>query len=436
MKKTMGIIILTIAGLMMLSAGLVSADDHDTVSGTVIDAKTAESIEGAVVQADDTNPVLSSETDESGAYSIGGVPAGGQSFTASADGYESETVDAVVSEIGGASVSFTLQPLDEEDEEVEGDDEDGKVAGDRKGYVGVFATATVTGAGTGAFIVETKRGAIEIQIPDGGLESITRRPGQDAGSPEEGDRVAVLVEFVEDGGELVQVARQVIVKPTPQAPIVGAVVTIATDENGIRTLTIMRPNGTTKEVQLGPEGRAPEVGELITAFPGRGRNNDGTDAQDGPPVVRGLVRAAEVRQRLEGFLNDLTRGAGEPPPEVAARRAQRVADLAARLEAHAAKHVEVIQRVSQNRNLPPQAVAGMRNGLERAQAGRALAKTRATEARARGGPSLQGGGQGNQNQGGSSSQGPGRQDQGGSSSQGQGRQDQGGSNSQGQGGRR
>jgi len=292
MKKTMGIIILAIAGLMMLSAGLVSADEHEAVSGIVTDAVTEEPIEGATVQVDGVDPVL---TDSLGVYNISGVPAGEQSFTASADGYESKTVEAEVSESGEGSANFALKPLEDE---LEVDDDGGKVAGDRKGYVGVFATATVTGAGTGAFIVATKQGDIEIQIPDDGLESITRRPGQDAGSPEDGDRVAVLVEFVEDAGELVQVARQVIVKPTPQPPIQGAVVSITTNEDGIRILSIMRPDGTIKEVQLGPEGRAPDVGDLVTGFPGRGSNANGERDQDRPPVVRGLVRAAEVSQRL------------------------------------------------------------------------------------------------------------------------------------------
>ena len=408
MKKTMGIIILAIAGLMMLSAGLVSADEHQAVSGTVTDAETEEIIEGATVQVDGIDPVL---TDSLGEYNISGVPAGEQNITASADGYESKTVEAEVSESGEGSASFALKPLEDE---LEGDDEDGKVAGDRQGYVGIFASSN------GAFIVETKRGDIEIQIPNDGLEPITRRPGKDAGSPEDGDQVAVLVEFVDQDGELVKVARQVIVKPTPQPPIQGAVVSIATDENGIRTLTIMRPDGTIKEVQLGAGGKPIDLGDLVTGFPGRGRNADGAGSDDRPPFVTGLVRAADVSQRLEGFLEDLTMGGGEPPPEVAARRAQRVADMAARLEAHAAKHVEIIQRVSQNQNLPSQAMAGMLNGLDRAQAGHDRAKVNATAARTRGGPSLQGGRQGTQNQGGSNNQGRG----------GQGSQNQGGSNNQ------
>ncbi|MCH8989696.1 MAG: carboxypeptidase regulatory-like domain-containing protein [Chloroflexi bacterium] len=407
MRKTMGIIILAIAVLMMLSVGLISAQEANTVSGIVTDA-TGDPIEGAVVQVDGIDPVFSTDTGE---YSIDGVPAGEHGVTASADGYESETVDAEVSDTEGAFVNFALQPLDDEQDvgglvvDLNGEEDDGgKVAGDRQGYVGTFTSVS------GAFTVKTKRGEmIEIQIPDDGLAPITRRPGQDAGSPEDGDQVAVLVEFVDEGGELVKVARQVIVKPTPQPPIQGAVVSITTDENGIRTLSIMRSDGTTKEVQLGPEGRAPDVGDLVTAFQGRGRNADGAEDQDRPPIVIGLVRAAEVSQRLEGFLEDLTNGAGGPPPEVAARRAQRVIDLAARLEAHAAKHLEIIQRVSQNQNLPTQAVAGMLNGLERAQAGHDRAKANSAAARTRGGPSLQGGGQGNQNQGGANNPGQGRQ---------------------------
>jgi len=409
MRKIIGIIMLAIAGLMMLNFGPISAQEANTISGTVTDATTGDPIEDAVVQVDGTDPVLSTTTDDFGEYAIGGVPAGEQSITASADGYENETVGAEVSETDGASVSFTLQPLDEE-QEVEGlvvVVEGVRMAGTRRGYVGIVATAPVTGAET--FTVTTKQGPIEIQIPGGGLVPITKTPGRPGRLLTDGDRVAVLVEFENQGDppELVEVAVQVIIKPTPQAPRFGAVVGITTDEDGIRTLSIMRPNGTTKVVQLGPEGKLVVVGDVVTVFPGRGPNADGADAQDRPPFVRGLVRAADVSQRLEGFLEDLTSGAGEPRPEVAARRAQRVADLAARLEAHAAKHVEIIQRVSQNQNLPSQAVAGMLNGLARAQSGLDLANAKATEARTRGGPPLQGGGQGNQNQGGPNNQGQG-----------------------------
>jgi hypothetical protein len=348
-----------------------------TVTGTVVDATTGEPIEDASVQVDNAEPTLSASTDESGVYMLGGVTADGQAFTASADGYESETVGGQVSDTEGITVNFTLTPLFEEEEELDSEGDGGKEARDRKGYVGVFSIADA-----GMFVLNTKQGDIEVLVPDEGLESITKRPGRSPGFPEEGDQVAVLVEFVDQGGsELVPVARQIIVKPTPKPPIVGAVTSITTDENGVRTMTIMSPNGTTKEVRLGIKGAPPEVGDLVTAFQGRG--GDEEEDGDGPPIVRGLVRAQEVRERLEGFLEDLSNRAADGLEKVEERRAERVARLAERLEAHTAKHADIIERVSKSDRLPPQAVAGMRNGLERAQQGRTRATIKATEARSR-----------------------------------------------------
>ena len=81
MTKIMGIIILAIAGLMILSVGLVSAQEANTISGTVTDATTGDPIEGAVVQVDGIDPVFSTDTGE---YSIDGVLAGEPGVTASA----------------------------------------------------------------------------------------------------------------------------------------------------------------------------------------------------------------------------------------------------------------------------------------------------------------------------------------------------------------
>ena len=441
MRIKIGIIMLLIAGLM-LTAGLVSAEETDpvtgAVSGKVLDATTGDLIEGALVEVEDSDPVLSADTDPSGEYTIDGVPVGDQKIVASAVGYESEDVGVVVSDTETASASFTLQPVKGKLEVVgsEGDVQNVKVAGTRKGYVGIFFTVPVSGASTGTFIVTTKKGD-EIQFLAVDLESITRRPGRPAGIPEDGDRVAVLVEFVDPGsGELVTIARQVIVRPTPKPPIIGPVVSITTDENGVRTMSIMRPDGSIKVGRLGSKGQPPEVGDLVTAFQGRGGDDDG-DEEDGPPVIRGLVRAQEVRQRLEGFLEDLTSDPGQVPSDVADRRAQRVADLAEKLEAHAAKHARIIERASQNAKLPPQAVAGMLNGLDRAQSGRAQAKARANEARtkaadarANAGPPTILGSQGGPDRGSSSGQGgQGGQDRGGSN--GQGGQDRGSSSGQG-----
>ncbi|MCI0848599.1 MAG: carboxypeptidase regulatory-like domain-containing protein [Chloroflexi bacterium] len=477
MKKAMGIIMLAIAGLLMLNVGLISADEHltATVSGTVTDGTDNAPIKDAVVMLDGSDPVLSATTDENGNYVLTDVPVDEPSFTASIDGYDSETVGLVLIEDGAATVNFslqpvTLQPVDGEDDEEEGledKDEGGKVAGTRKGYVGIYVSATtaVTGAATsstnlttpttgaaieGYFMVKTKQGMIKIHTPNegsesvtDGIESFTQKTGSKWQTPTDGDRVVVLVEFVDQGdGELVKVAVWLKVKPTkPLFHTVGAVVGIATDENGVWTVSIMRKNGKVKDLQLGPDAKVPEVGDLVTAFQSRGGDDDG-DEEDGPPVIRGLVRAQEVRQRLEGFLEDLTSDPGQVPSDVADRRAQRVADLAARLEAHAAKHARIIERASQNAKLPAQAVAGMLNGLERAENGRAQAKARATEARikaadarANAGPPTILGRQGGPDRGGSSGQdrgassGQGGQDRGGPS--GQGGQDRGGSSGQG-----
>ena len=208
-----------------------------------------------------------------------------------------------------------------------------------------------------------------------------------------------------------------------------------TDENGGRTLTIMRPNGTTKEVRLGSKGPPPEVGDLITAFHAPGGDDD--EDGDGPPTIGGLVRAQEVRQRLEGFLQDLSDRAADALEKVEERRAERIVRLAERLEAHAAKHADSIKRVSQNDKLPPQAVAGMLNGLERAEQGYSQAKVKAAEAWSRG-PGLQvdrgNSGRGNQDDNGSSDNGNrGNSGSNGKGNQGNGRSGGGGLNSSGSG---
>lgn len=326
----------------MLNVGLISAQEASsaTVSGTVVDATTNAPIEGATVEVDDSDPAFSATTDVHGAYLIGNVPVGAQTFTASAVGYESETVGADVIDAEVTSVSFTLQPLlnDEEeevDEEDEGD-EGGKVAGTRRGYVGIYAAAStepVTGASIttcfGDFSVTTNRGEkIEIQSPEAGLAADTGRsgsliiktPGRPGRVLTDRGRVVVLVEFVDLGGdELAKVAVQIVVKPDkPLLPLRGAVVSITTDENGVRTIGIMRKNGKVKEMQLGPDVDVPEIGDLVTAFHGNGGGN-------GPPIAKGLVRAETLRLRLEGFLEDLTVEGGGPSAQGADHWAQRVA---------------------------------------------------------------------------------------------------------------
>ena len=359
-----------------------SVQEFTTISGTVTDAIAGEPIEGVVVQVDGTEPVLSASTDASGAYTIADVPVGDQTFTASVDGYDSETVGKELVADVDATVDFSLQPSadeDEDEQEREAEEKEGRVAGSRKGYVGTYAA----GNDTESFIVTTKKGEVTILIPSGGLDSITKFPGQASESLEDGTNVAVLVEFLDQGGsELVQEARQIIVKPTPKAPVVGAVVKVTTNDNGVRILSIMRPNGQTKQIRLGSGGNLPEVGEVVTAFEGRGRDTDGADKNE-PATAKGLVRAGEVRQRLEKFLDDLNDEEGEQTPEAAERHERRVAEVAGKLEKHSAKKLELVEGASKSKNLSRESKRKIKDGLERAESGRDQGAAKATAAKAK-----------------------------------------------------
>ena len=390
MRVLRWIILPLVAALILSTAGLVSAQEAGTISGTVTDAQSGDPIEGALVEVEGAEPPLSAETGGDGIYQISDVPPGQYTVTASAADYEGETETGVdVSDTEGAVVDFALGPLAPEEE-----GEEGKRPGDRKGYVGTFAL------GEGFFTVTTKKEEVVIRIPDGGLEPITRVPGQAAPTVEaggnaadglvDGAEVAVLVEFLlGDGGTgLVLEARQIMVKPTPEPPVVGAVVSVDTDQEGVRTLTIMRPNGTTKEVRLGGNVDSPGIGAVVTASPGRGSRGRGREESDDgePPTATGLVLAEQVLQRLEGFLEDLTAGDSSLPPQAAERRAQQVAQVATILESHASEHVNILEKISQKPDLPPQAILGMLNHLTKAKGGRDRANAKSKEARDKAGP--------------------------------------------------
>ena len=113
MRTKIGIITLLIAGLMLLTAGLVSAQEPNIVSGTVTDATTNLPIEDASVQVDGTDPINSNLTDASGEYALEGVSGGNQTFIVSADGYVGQTIIAEVSETEETTLNFSLQPTAE-----------------------------------------------------------------------------------------------------------------------------------------------------------------------------------------------------------------------------------------------------------------------------------------------------------------------------------
>ena len=104
MRTKIGIVTLLIAGLMLLTAGLVSAQESNSVTGTVTDATTDLPIEDASVQVDGTDPINSNLTDALGEYALEGVSGGNQTFIVSADGYVGQTIIAEVSEIEGRNL--------------------------------------------------------------------------------------------------------------------------------------------------------------------------------------------------------------------------------------------------------------------------------------------------------------------------------------------
>lgn len=248
----------------------------------------------------------------------------------------------------------------------------------RKAFVGV-----VEGEPDDSAVTLIRKGTEEPITISLGNHELKTPGGKVAGSFADGANVVILAR--EDGDQWV--AMWVLVKPTkPTAPpVTGAVVSV---QDGV--LTIMRPDGTTKVVQLGRGAASPKVGEVVTAFAGPS-SADGVPGADGPPVAKGLVKASEVRQRLEGFLQDLTTGSGDLPEAASNRRAQSVVDIAAILEGHADKHVKLLEKLSQ-KDLPVRAAEGMRKALENAQRGRSQAKLKASEARTKAGPPEERGG--------------------------------------------
>ena len=387
-----------VAALILSTAGLVSAQAvapaAGAISGTTTDAQTGDSIQGALVEVESTGDFFSAETGVDGTYQIPGVPPGQYSVTASADGYEGETETGVgVTEGGTALVDFSLQPSAAEEE-----GEGGRQPGNRKGFVGTFSL------GDGDFTVTTKKEVVVIRIPDSNAAGVSVVDGL-----VDGDKVAVLVEFLPVDGvaDLVAEARQVKVKLAPQLPVVGAVVSVVTNEEGVRTMNIMLPNGTAQELLLGAEVNSPGIGDVVTAFPGGGARGRGRgDGDVGElPTATGLVLADQVLERLEGFLQDLTAEDSNLPRQAAERRDQQVTQVAAILESHASQHVNILQKLIDKPDLPTQAVLGMLNHLEQAKAGRDRANAKAKEARDKvaltlgGGRPESSGPQGNQGQG-------------------------------------
>lgn len=293
-----------------------------------------------------------------------------------------------------ATVTVAVNPQVAEEESEEGEEE-----GKRKGFVGTVEAIddnllTLVRKGAG----ERK---VTVVLPDD-WEDIVKTPGgpRVRGEFSVGARVAVLAQWVqpEDAQGGYWEAIQVLVKPVkPPHPINGVLVEVDAEEGSI---TIVTPSGKTHTLQL-PEGvEAPAVGEVVTLFPEVSIEDEG-DEEGGPPQVRGLVRASQVRERLQRHLEEVSAEDGEQAPLV-----ERLASL---LENHAGRHVGILKKLSESEErLPGPAKMRVLAALHRAQQAREEAWQKAQEARARvekargRGGAAGGGGDEGDNEGGSS----------------------------------
>ena len=124
---------------------------------------------------------------------------------------------------------------------------------------------------------------VTILLPEEVALSTSPRSGGGVFRP--GARVVVLSHLVEEKW----VARRLIVKPSKAAvPITGVIV--AAEEGTVR---LTSPDGTTRALDLSALREEVRVGDLVTILPGPSGQ------------ARGLVKAAQLRERLTNFLVDI-----------------------------------------------------------------------------------------------------------------------------------
>jgi hypothetical protein len=226
-------------------------------------------------------------------------------------------------------------------------------------------TVTLAGSGSGETVNINLSGAT-VKTPGG---------PNNQGTFEEGARVVVHAEW--NGTEWVAI--WVIVKPVKPTfiPIVG---TAIGTEDGVTT--ILLPNGKTKKVKK-PEGAEdPEDGEVLTVIVEN--TGDGEDDGDGEVAeATGLVKASQVADRIQSFLERFAANdAGLPQAAIDARQ-RLVANLAAVLERHSAQHVSIIEKASKAQGLGSGTAAGIQRALEKAQAGQAKGNAIANDAKSK-----------------------------------------------------
>jgi hypothetical protein len=173
------------------------------------------------------------------------------------------------------------------------------------------------------------------------------------------------------------VAVQVLVKPQKtKAPTMGAVID-TDEENG--QITIMTPNGKKHVVGLPDDTEIPEEGEVVTVFEDPSDPSGGEG--DGMPLkAKGLVKASQIRHRLEQHLAELTVG----DEDLTEEDAELVNQLAGLLENNAGQKLGILKKVA-NQYLSEEEMDSVAQGVSQAEAAQQEAKGKAEAAKAKAG---------------------------------------------------
>jgi hypothetical protein len=219
--------------------------------------------------------------------------------------------------------------------------------GSLHGFVGKVTVADVDGNGAGTFSIQTLKGDqvdFTLLVDEQGFLYRFKAPGraEDEAVPatllQPEVTVAVLAQWTGTGYE----ALQVLVKPDrPAMPITGAVVEV--DEE-TRTITITTAAGEQHTFTLPEDMEIPPMGEVVTVFLGPGEGEvEGVKVRD---LVRGLVKASQIRERLEKHLEEVTGDEGEADDEagVKARLAERLRNM---VQQHSERQIQTLERVQE-----------------------------------------------------------------------------------------
>ena len=349
----------------LLASGVAFAQDHENTAPVAFDDTAETPVNTAVVIA-----VLANDTDDDDDALIVtnlGTPANGSvapnndgtvTYTPAEDftGEDSFTYTAYdgVTDSNQATVTVTVT----EDEE----DEEDAPSGIREGFVGALQGDLESGL---TLVLKSTGEEMPLTIPEG-FDNIKTPGGPRAGELADGAELVVLAEQDADGNWFV---KMIVVKPAKPARPVTGVVTQVNDDG---TFTITTPNGRTHTVRRGNGDEPPGEGVLLTLFPDV--DLDGDENGGEPPIVRGLVRAADVRASLQRYLNDANDDAdddegGDVDDPSAQGRARRAAVLANLLADHDDRRVATLD------------AAIAQAGSDTARAAIERAKTRAQDAR-------------------------------------------------------